>query len=70
MDAGFDLKTASLEIRKAAKAAGVASGRWEPINHDRNTDALPDSAVVAKVWNARKSVEITAGDVRYAGLYL
>lgn len=67
MDTGFDLKTASLEVRKAAKAAGIASGRWEPINHDRDIDALPDDAVVAKVWNTRKSAEITAWDVRFAG---
>lgn len=70
MNAGFDLKTASLEVRKAAKASGVSSGRWEPINHDRHIDALPDDAVVAKVWNARKSVDITAWDVRFAGRYL
>ena len=63
MGKGFDLKTASLEIRKAAKAAGVASGQWEPINHDRNIDALPDDAVVAKVWNTRKSVDVTAGRI-------
>lgn len=70
MDTGFDLKTASLEVRKAAKAAGIGSGRWEPINHDRHIDTLPDDAIVAKVWNARKSVDITAGDVRFAGVYL
>ena len=67
---GFDLKTASREVRKCAKALGIKTGRWEPINHDRNIDALPDDAVVAKVWNTRKSVDVTAGDVRYAGRFL
>ena len=70
MNEGFDLKTASLEVRKAAKASGIVFGRWEPIHHDRHIDALPDDAVIAKVWNTRKSVGITAWDVRFAGQYL
>jgi hypothetical protein len=66
MKDGFDLKTASLEIRKAAKALGIGSGRWKPVNHDRHIDALPDDTAVARVWNSRKSIVITAGDVKYA----
>ena len=67
---GFDLKTASREVQNAAAALGIKSGKWEPISADRPVDALPDDAVVAKVWNSRKSASITAGDIRYAGLYL
>lgn len=66
----LSLKTASREIRACANACGIKSGVWEPIGADRPIDALPDDAPVARVWNARKSVTITAGDIRYAGLYL
>ena len=66
----FNLKTASLEVRKAAAACGIKNGQWEPVQADRNIDALPDDAVVAKVSNRNQSIEITAGDVRYAGQYL
>lgn len=64
------LKTASLEIRKCAAAVGITSGQWEPIPQDRDVDALPDDAPVARVWNRRGEVTLTAGDLRYAGLYL
>ena len=66
---GFDLKTASREVRKCAKALGILSGRWEPV-YSRAVDALDDDEVVARVWNTRKSVDITAWDIRYAGRYL
>jgi len=66
----FDLKTASLEVRKATAACGIKNGQWEPVQADRNIDALPDDAVVAKVSNRNQSIEVTAGDVRYAGQYL
>lgn len=67
----FNLKTASYEIRKAAELSGVKSGNWEPVAADRCIDALPDDAVVAKVYNRnyRDGVEITAGDVRYVLTY-
>lgn len=66
----FNLKTSSRNIRKCAAALGIKSGYWEPINNGVPTDQLQDHMVVAKVWNSRKSAEITAGDVRYAGKYL
>jgi len=69
----FDLKTASLAIRKCAKAGwSITRGKWMPINAGTALEALPDDAPVAKVYNRRFSdgVTITAGDVRYAGRYL
>lgn len=66
----FNLKDASVEIRKASSAMGIKSGEFEPVNAGTPIDALHDDAVVAKVWNSRKSAEITAGDVRYAHEYL
>lgn len=66
----MNLNTASRDIQNAAAALGIKSGNWEPVNAGEPIDALPDDAVVAKVWNSRKSAEITAGDVRYAGVYL
>lgn len=66
----MNLKTASLEVRKCAAGLGIKSGQWEPMNSNISIDALSDEEPVAKVWNSRKSATITAGDVRYAGLYL
>lgn len=71
MAEGFDLKTASVAIRKCAEALGIKSGRWEPVNADRPVDVLEDDAVVARVWNSRKpKQDITAFDVHYAQQYL
>ena len=66
----FNLNTASRDIQNAAAALGIKSGKWEPVNSGTAIDALNDDAVIAKVWNSRKSVTITAGDIRYAGIYL
>jgi hypothetical protein len=69
----FNLRTASLEIRKCAKAGwSITRGQWKPVNAGTAIEALPDDAPVAKVWNRRfpEGVTITAGDVRYAGRYL
>lgn len=68
----FDLKTASLEIRKCARAQHVHSGQFEPVNAGSTVDSLPDEAIVARVYNRNHpdGIEVTAGDVRYAGLYL
>lgn len=66
----MNLNTASLAIRKSAALLGIKSGQWEPISADRSIDALPDDAPVAKVWNSRKEITITAGHVRYAHEYL
>lgn len=69
----FNLKTASLAVRKcAATGWKIKSGKWEPVFHDRHLDALPDEAVVAKIFNRNypDGVEITAGEIRYAERYL
>ena len=69
----FDLKTASLAVRKCAAAGWhIKTGKWTPVMHDRHLDALPDDAVIVRVFNRRHpaGVEITAGDVRYAERYL
>lgn len=66
----LNLNTASRDIQNCAAALGIKSGYWEPVNSGAAIESLPDDAVVAKVWNNRKSAEITAGDVRYAGEYL
>lgn len=66
----MNLNTAGRDIQNCAASLGIKSGQWEPINSGTAIDALPDDAPVAKVWNSRKSATITAGDVRYAGLYL
>ena len=71
MAEGFDLKTASVAIRKCAEALGIKSGRREPVNADRPVDVLKDDAIVARVWNSYKTKQdITAFDVRYAQQYL
>lgn len=66
------LNTASKSLRKAAAAAGIKSGQWEPIfSRTRGMFIeLPDDTPVARVWNSRREVIITAGDVRYAQEYL
>jgi hypothetical protein len=68
----FDLKTASLAIRKSANALGIKSGKWEPVDSSRDISAMEDNAVVARVINRNhpNGIEITAGDVRYAEQYL
>lgn len=69
----FNLKTASIEIRECVKAShGITTGKFEPVNAGVSVDALSDEQVVAKVYNRNnpEGVEVTAGDIRYAGLYL
>lgn len=64
---GFDLKSASREIRRAAAWAGVKTGRWAPVNAGVSVDTLDDDEVVARVWNTRRGpVDITAADVKLA----
>lgn len=68
----FDLKSASIEIRKIAQLSGIKSGKWEQVNagtspdHFVATDA--GGTVVARVSNKNKSIEITANDIVYAHL--
>ena len=64
---GFDLKSASREIRQAAAWAGVKTGRWAPVNAGVAVDTLADDEIVARVWNTRRGpVNITAADVKLA----
>ena len=64
---GFDLKSASREIRQAAAWAGIKSGRWAPVNAGVAVDTLADDEVVARVWNTRRGpINITAADIRFA----
>lgn len=63
---GFDLKTASREIRLAASLAGIKSGRWEPVNSSIDVAAMGDNEIVARVWNSRMSAELTAAAVMRA----
>lgn len=66
---GFPLKTASRLLRKTAALMGVKSGRWSPVGNQNYTMGNPDR-VIAKVWNSRKSISVTAGDMRYVQQYL
>lgn len=67
---GFDLKSASREIRQAAAWAGIKSGRWAPVNAGVAVDTLADDEIVAVVWNTRhEPVSITAADVKLAREY-
>ncbi len=64
---GFDLKSASREIRRAAAWAGVKTGRWAPVNAGVAVDTLTDDEIVARVWNTRRGpINITAADVKLA----
>jgi hypothetical protein len=64
---GFDLKSASREIRRAAAWAGIRSGRWAPVNAGVAVDTLADDEIIAVVWNTRRGpVDITAADIRLA----
>ena len=63
MKDGFDLRTASKVLRQVARSMGVGSGRWKPVGQ-YDPETTPAGAVVAVVWNTRRRVEITAGDLR------
>jgi hypothetical protein len=67
-----NLRHASIEVRKCAAAIGIKSGKYEPVNAGTPVSALADDAVVAIVYNRNHpdGEKITAGDVRYAGVYL
>lgn len=58
----FNLKTAALNIRKAAAIEGIRSGTWEPV-FDPNGGP---GAVIAKVSNGRKEIEIRRWQADYA----
>lgn len=59
----FNLNNASEAIRKAAAIEGIRSGRFEPVFSPSNGP----EAVIARVTNGRKTIEITSGDAAYAG---
>jgi hypothetical protein len=64
---GFDLKSASREIRQAAAWAGIKSGRWAPVNAGIAVDTLTDDEIIARVWNTRRGpINITAADIKLA----
>lgn len=68
---GFDLRTASWEIRVVARFAGIKSGRWAPVNAGQSVDVMGKDEVVARVWNSRHPVvEITASDIMYVREYI
>ncbi len=67
---GFDLRTASREVRQAAAWHGIKSGRWEPVNAGVSVDTLGDDEIVARVWNTRMSTDVTAANIRSALEYL
>ena len=69
MKEGFDLCTASKELRAVAAASGIKSGRCVPVNSGP-VDACEDDEVVAIVFNSRKRVEIKAWELQYAIQYL
>jgi len=62
----FNLKTASPEIKAIARLAGIKSGKWEPVNSGDSVDYLFDTnpyAIVARVSNRNKTIEITAAEI-------
>lgn len=63
----FDLKSASIEIRKAAAIQGIRSGKIEFFSHPDNCNN--DSDVVAYVENKRKQVKISYNDIQIASCY-
>lgn len=59
----FNLKNASIGLRKASWLQGVKSGTYEPVFDHRGGP----EAVVAKVTdNSGRVTEIRSGDVEYA----
>ena len=70
----FDLKTASLGLRKAVKSSHrITQGKWEPIFTPANeSDPNGEKRVVAKVYNRRfpDGVEVTEWAESYATMYL
>lgn len=63
----FNLKTASIEIRKIAALSGIKSGRWEPVSSGSSPDSLVmrglGDSIIARVENKNKSIEITAQEL-------
>lgn len=70
MSEGFDLKTASAILRKTARIMGIGSGLWRPVGDIGTAFDVPAETVIAVVWNSKKLIEITAGDVQYVHQYL
>jgi hypothetical protein len=60
----------SSSAKKACKALYFSPKYWEPINADRPAIALEDNEAVMRCWNGDREVILTAGDLRYADIYL
>ena len=66
----MDAKHLSLEAKAACKALHFMPRHFEELNAGRPIDALPDDAPVLRIWNSRREVKLTAGDIKYAAQYL
>ena len=55
----FNLKTASMGIRKAAYIKGIRDGEWSPISHNGNV-----ATDVSK--NGKKEIVIHRDEIEYA----
>ena len=65
----FNLKDASIAMRKAAAINGIKSGMWEPF-FDSRDNGNPES-ILAKVYNKNypDGIEITEGECYCALFY-
>ena len=68
----FKAKDMSIDAKVACKALRFTPRFGEPLNTDRTADWEPGMEIypVMKVWNSRRSVELTNQDLAYAGTYL
>ena len=66
----FDAKYLPAWAKKCCKALHFTPRVFETRNSDQSIDALLDTAVVIVAKNARRTVELTAYDYRYASQYL
>jgi len=60
----FNLKNASMNIRKAAAIQGIKSGKYEAINHPDNCTTATD--LVAIVSNTKRTINVNYGDIQMA----
>lgn len=59
----YNLKTATIAIRKAAALQGIRSGTYEPVFDPVATGPEEKIAIVS---NSRKTITLTVGDITYA----
>ena len=71
----FDLKSASIGIRKVCAQNGVRTAKWQPVHsvsvYDAIKDSEGDSEIVAQVHPSgnREVFPVTKGEVEEAGKY-